>query len=172
MAISLYSFAANTKIKSSEVNSNFSELKSAIDDTSTGHDHDGTDSKQLDWDTCWADAVHTHASAAEGGALYLKRAFAWGIQGTLATGDAQGMRYIVPAGMTTIKVKAYVTSGSGVAIRIDKNGSSLKTLSSIGTSVSSSNVSTGLSENDKLTLDITSAGGTDLWVVLECQQAI
>jgi len=39
----------------------------AVKNTTTGHDHDGTDSKKLDWDTCWTDAVHTHASDAEGG---------------------------------------------------------------------------------------------------------
>jgi hypothetical protein len=35
------------------------------------HTHDGTsdDGAQLDWDTCFADAVHSHASAGEGGTL-------------------------------------------------------------------------------------------------------
>lgn len=33
------------------------------------HIHDGSsdDGAQLDWDTCWTDAVHNHSSAAEGG---------------------------------------------------------------------------------------------------------
>ena len=38
-------------------------------DTSTGHDHDGNDSKKLDWDSCWADAVHNHTTNAEGGTI-------------------------------------------------------------------------------------------------------
>lgn len=36
--------------------------------TSSGHDHDGSDSAQLDWDLVWSDASHDHSSAAEGGA--------------------------------------------------------------------------------------------------------
>ena len=38
-------------------------------DTATGHDHDGNDSKKLDWDSCWADAVHNHTTNAEGGTI-------------------------------------------------------------------------------------------------------
>ncbi len=36
--------------------------------TSSGHDHDSSDSAQLDWDLVWSDAAHDHSSAAEGGA--------------------------------------------------------------------------------------------------------
>jgi hypothetical protein len=37
------------------------------------HTHDGSsdDGSLLDWDTCWSDAVHSHASAAEGGQVTL-----------------------------------------------------------------------------------------------------
>ena len=44
--------------------------------TSSGHGHDGSDSKAItagitgqDWDTIWTDAVHSHASDAEGSQL-------------------------------------------------------------------------------------------------------
>ncbi len=35
------------------------------------HQHDGSsdDGATLDWDVCWADAVHAHSSAGEGGTL-------------------------------------------------------------------------------------------------------
>ncbi|KKN21163.1 hypothetical protein LCGC14_0928190 [marine sediment metagenome] len=36
--------------------------------TSSGHDHDSSNSRQLDWDNVWSDAAHDHSSAAEGGA--------------------------------------------------------------------------------------------------------
>ncbi len=42
--------------------------------TSSGHDHDGSNSRQLDWDTALSDAEHDHSSAAEGGAS----SFVWG----------------------------------------------------------------------------------------------
>lgn len=35
------------------------------------HNGDSEDGAQLDWDTCWSDAVHSHASAAEGGNIDL-----------------------------------------------------------------------------------------------------
>lgn len=45
-----------------------SESKIAFNIT-TGHKHDGAGSRKLDWDEVWSDAVHTHASNAEGGQL-------------------------------------------------------------------------------------------------------
>jgi len=47
--------------------SDWQSVIDTVEDTSTGHDHDGSDSKSLDWDDCWSDAVHTHTSDAEGG---------------------------------------------------------------------------------------------------------
>jgi len=40
-------------------------------DSSAGHTHAGTseDAPQLDWDTCWSDAEHSHESSAEGALL-------------------------------------------------------------------------------------------------------
>ena len=40
------SFSANTKIKSADINTNFSDVDDKFD-TSTGHEHNGTDSKLL-----------------------------------------------------------------------------------------------------------------------------
>jgi hypothetical protein len=58
-----YTFSANTKIKSAETNANNADFDSRI----LTHNHSGSGSAQLDWDDIWADAVHSHASAAEGG---------------------------------------------------------------------------------------------------------
>jgi len=49
--------------------SDWESVITTVENTSTGHDHDGTDSKSLDWDNCWSDAVHSHGSAGEGGTL-------------------------------------------------------------------------------------------------------
>lgn len=45
------------------------------------HQHDGSsdDGAKLDWDNCWADAVHNHSSAGEGGNITLTT----GVTGTL-----------------------------------------------------------------------------------------
>lgn len=50
-------------------------------DSISTHTHSGAarDGSQLDWDTCWTDAVHSHASAAEGGTLTLSTALTDGI---------------------------------------------------------------------------------------------
>lgn len=50
MAISRTAFSSGVNTSfSSELNSNFTATNAAIENTSTGHDHDGTDSKQVDY---------------------------------------------------------------------------------------------------------------------------
>lgn len=84
-------------ILNADINSSANIAESKINfNTTSGHDHDGSDSKKipaisstyfgnlsganltslagaqvtgLDWDNCWSDAVHSHASSGEGGNL-------------------------------------------------------------------------------------------------------
>ncbi len=55
------------------------------------HGHTAGDgSGQLDWDTCWTDAVHSHASSAEGGSLdarYLRSDTSDSMSGTLSANE-------------------------------------------------------------------------------------
>jgi hypothetical protein len=63
-------------IDSSAVNTTIDYFLKHASGAYRGHLHDGSsdDGAQLDWDTCWSDAVHTHASAAEGGQVALTTA--------------------------------------------------------------------------------------------------
>ncbi|MHA1842399.1 MAG: hypothetical protein ACTSYW_10535 [Candidatus Heimdallarchaeota archaeon] len=135
IAISLNTFSPNTQAKSSEVNTNFSNLKTAVED-----------------------AAH--------------RAFTWGITGTLATGNEQGMKYIAPQNLKCIKL--WYKTGSGTAtIRIKEPSETLIENVSVTSSVQSTTAfsQTDIEAGDLITLDITAADGTDLWVTLETQVA-
>lgn len=132
MAISLSTFAPNTQAVSSEVNTNFTNLKTAAQNASY-------------------------------------RAFTWGIVGTLATGNEQGMKWIVPQNLTCSKL--WYKTGSGTAtIRIQKNGTDIKSSASVTSTVGSTTSfdSTTVSAGDVLTIDITAtSSGVDLFVTLE-----
>jgi len=69
------------------------------------HGHtSGDGSGQLDWDTCWSDAVHDHSSDAEGGALdaiYLRSDTSDTMNGTLT------LTAIKPSGAEAIKIYTY-----------------------------------------------------------------
>lgn len=100
-----------------------------------------------------------------------KRAFTWGILGVLIAGNSQGMQWIAPAGLTSVKLYAKTTSGS-CSIRIKKNSTDLKASFSVSSTVTSSTTfdSGTISENDVITLDVLStSSGTDLYVILETQ---
>lgn len=83
------------------------------------HQHDGTsdDGAKLDWDNCWSDAVHTHASAAEGGQIDLTT----GVTGTLPTangGTAATANANAANGVCILNASGYVATanlGSGSA---------------------------------------------------------
>lgn len=131
--------------------------------TSTGHDHDGSDSKLIQ----------------------VNRAFVWFISGTLTTGTSQGPRYIAPQAMTIVKAWLIVrTAPTSAAILIDinKNGSTIwstqgnrATVAAAATTGNTTTFNTtALAAGDYLDLDIdqigSSVAGVDLTVVLECSQ--
>ncbi len=131
--------------------------------TSTGHDHDGTDSKRI--------AVN--------------RAFVWAISGAQVTGTNVGARYVAPQALTILKCWLIVrTAPTGAAILIDinKNGSTIwSTQGNRGTIAAAATTgntttfnTTALAAGDYLDLDIDQIGstvpGSDLTVVLETTQ--
>jgi len=131
LAISLHSFNPNTKIESAKVNTNFSNLKTAVEDASY-------------------------------------RGFPWGMSWSLVVGNEQGMKYIAPQNLTVRKLWAKTDSGTAT-IRIQKDTTDIHSgfdvTSSVGSTTSFN--ATVITAGQVLTLDITAADGTGLWVLLE-----
>ncbi len=100
------------------------------------------------------------------------RGFTFGITGTLATGNAQGMRYLIPQNMTVVKVWYKTTSGSA-GIRIKKDATTVATATATSTVGSTTSIdSATLTAGQVLTLDITSvSSATDVFVTVECTQS-
>jgi hypothetical protein len=120
--------------------------------TTTGHSHDGTDSKLIT----------------------INRGFSWTVLGTLATGDSQGAQFIVPENVTAVKVWYQTTSGTAT-IRLKKGSTtiiqSLSASSTIGSSTSFVAGTTSVTAGTRLKLDITAiSSGVDLFVTLEATQ--
>lgn len=112
--------------------------------------------------------VNSGGTAVEGGGA--GRAFTWGILGTLSTGNEQGMKYIVPQGMTVNKLWAKTESGT-CTIRIQEDTGDIGTLAvttSVGSTTSFSDST--LTAGTVMTLDLTVASGTAVFVTLECTQ--
>jgi len=61
--------ADSSALASSAIRDELQTLENEITSITIGHDHDGTDSKKLDWDLVWSDAAHDHSSDAEGGII-------------------------------------------------------------------------------------------------------
>jgi len=131
--------------------------------TSTGHYHNGSDSRLIS----------------------VNRAFVWFTSGTLSTGTNVGVRYIAPQALTIVKCWLRVrTAPTSAAIYIDihKNGTTIwstqanrGTIAASGSSNSTTTFNTtSLAAGDYLDLDIDQVGstiaGVDLTVVLECSQ--
>lgn len=141
----------NGNIENEDIKASAGIVESKIAfNTSSGHSHNGTDSKLIT----------------------INRAFTWTILGTLATGNNQGAQYIVPQNMTVVKIWGKC-SASNVQVRVRKNGSDIKSGFEVGSSVTSSTsfTSTSLTAGDVLTFDITAINGaTDVFITLECKQ--
>lgn len=140
------------------------------------HVHDGgsDDGAKLDWDTCWDDAVHTHASDAEGGALYTKRAFTWQINGNVSTGNEQAQKYCAPQDLTVKRIYGETDSGN-CTIRIQKGSTTIDTLASVDSDGNSSTSfdESSISQDDKITLDVTSVSScSGLRVTMECHHLV
>lgn len=148
--------------------------------SATGHSHaGGTDGDQIlvtDLDVTGLSAnqvvkVNSGGTALVGGGA--GRAFSWGIIGSLATGNEQGMKYICPQAMTVNRI--WYKTGSGTAtIRIQRDTTSIDASASVTSTVGSATSfdSSTITAGEVLTLDITAASsGVDLFVTMECTQS-
>lgn len=131
--------------------------------TSTGHDHDGTDSKLIS----------------------VNRAFVWYVSGTLTTGTNFGPRYPAPQALTIVRCWARVRTaptGANIIIDLNINGTTIwstqaNRLNIAATATNNSTTTfntTALVAGDYLDLDIDQVGstvaGVDLTIVLETSQ--
>lgn len=131
--------------------------------TSTGHSHNGSDSKLIS----------------------VNRAFSWYVSGTLVTGTNNGPRYVAPQALTIVKVWLIVRTaptGADLTIDIHKNGTTIwstqgnraKVVAGATTGNTTTFNTTALAAGDYLDLDIdvvgSSVAGVDLTVVLETSQ--
>jgi hypothetical protein len=154
----------NGNIQNANIKAAADIAESKIDfDTTSGHDHDGSDSKLIS----------------------VNRAFPWYVAGTLVTGTNFGPRYVAPQALTIVKCWLIVrTANTGAAILIDihKNGTTIwgtqGQRATIADGATAGNTTTfgttALAAGDYLDLDIDQVGstvaGVALTVVLECSQ--
>lgn len=139
----------NGNIENANVKASAGIVESKISfDTSSGHDHDGTDSKAI------------------------PRGFAFSVVGTLSTGTSQTPALIALQSMTISKAYANVKTaptGASILVDINKNGTSiwgttqanrLTVLASATTGTQTSFDTTALVEGDILTIDLDQVGST------------
>lgn len=115
---------------------------------------------------------HGHTGGSDGKVITVNRAFTWGISGTLATGNEQGMKYIAPQDLTVTNLRAKTGSGTAT-IRIQVDTTDIDTSASVTSSAGNitSFDSTAITAGQVLTLDITAvSSGVDVFVTLECEQ--
>ena len=95
-------------------------------------------------------------------AVSRRRIYSFIVVGALATGDEQGARYIVENTETVVGIKHYIKSGTSCTFRIQKDTTDIDASIAAGTSVAeeTSITSSGLTENQILTLDITGVSGS------------
>lgn len=131
--------------------------------TSTGHLHNGTDSRLIS----------------------VNRAFVFYVSGTLTTGTNFGPRYVAPQALTIVKcwlIARTAPTGAAILIDINKNGSTIwstqanrATIAAAATTGNTTTFNTtALAAGDYLDLDIDQIGstvaGVDLTVVIETSQ--
>ena len=116
---------------------------------------------------------HGHTGGSDGKLITINRAFTFGIKGTLSISNEQGMKFIIPQGMTVPKIWYKIGAGTNAGVRIQKNATTVDTFTAT-TSVGSTTsiTSPALTAGQVLTLDITSLSGSpaDLFVTVECTQ--
>lgn len=147
--------AINTKNDGDQLSgSDWSQVVDTVTNTTIGHDHDGTDSKKLDWDNIWSDAVHNHSSAGEGGAT---------INPTLAivtnqelAGSIELAEYVKHQGDTDTFIKFQIGS-----ISLDSDGTTQLIADSAGIKLQSGSYVTEFSTDSTLTGDSDSAVPTE-----------
>jgi len=141
----------NGGITNANINASAAIVESKIAfNTSTGHDHDGTDSKKIT----------------------INRGFTWFLGGSQAVANGVGARYIAPQDMTVVKIWYQTVSGTAT-LRVKKGATTIKdSMSASSTQGSTTAItSASISAGDVITLDITaSSSGTGIIVCMECEQ--
>ena len=100
------------------------------------------------------------------------RSFVWYLDGTSIVADEVGGKYIVPANMTVVSIKAKTVSGTAT-IRLQKNTTDIDASISVTSSVVTETTITSatLTADQVLTLDITAASScVGLSVIVNCTQ--
>lgn len=89
--------------------------------------------------------------------------------GTLATGDEQGAKYIVPANQTVTSIKHKVATGTSATFRVQKDTTDIDAGVSATTTVAteSSITSAALLADQVLSLDITGISGGPTELIVE-----
>lgn len=191
MALTLYTFAAGTKIESAKVNSNFSSINTALFNLDQANFNPAA---QLP-DTLLA--VIATGGKVNGSAMIaqtidaVKGQFVWAVGGTLSTGVDKSFHYRSSAVLTIIGVRLEVkTAPTGAAIIVDINKNdatgatgtlfnTTKPQIAAGATTGGGGAvltTTNLADNDLLTIDIDQVGsgtaGADLSVMLLCEQKV
>lgn len=182
MALSLITFVAGTKIKSSEVNSNFSAINAELYDIDENNLAAGT---QIP-DSKLAQIVST--DAVDGAAIStetidaVKGQFIWYLAGAISTGTDYSAAYVVSCNLTIVQGYLYcktAPTGDDLIVDINKNGTSVfSTPPQIndGATSGSATSSTALASGDVLTVDIDQVGstiaGADLTIHLRVEQKV
>jgi hypothetical protein len=123
-------------------------------------------------DVTFSGSGHGHTGTTDGKIITINRGFTWGIVGTLAVADEQGMKYPIPQAMTVTNLRAKTTSGTAT-IRIQTDTTDIDASASITSTLGNitSFDSTTLTAGQVLTLDITAvSSGVDLYAILETTQ--
>lgn len=186
MALTLVTFVAATKIKSAEVNSNFSLINSEL--FSLRNVNIASDAAILDTKL----ATIATPGKINGAAITsqtidaVKGQFMWTLPGDMALGTNVAPIYESSAVLTPISVTMHVKvnpTGAALIVDINRNGTSIFTTEpeiAAGAVLGGGNavfvVSTVFADTDLLTLDIDQIGstleGTDLTVILKCEQKV
>jgi hypothetical protein len=119
--------------------------------------------------TAGTNATATEYNNLRSDAIIRERVYVFEIKGALVTGDEQGPRYIVPAGMTVTKIKHKITSGTSATFRVQKDTTDIKNSISATSSVTTetSITSASLVVDQVLSLDITAVSGSPVDLLVE-----
>jgi hypothetical protein len=119
--------------------------------------------------TAGTDAVASDINNIRTDAITRERVYVFEVFGTLAVGDEQGAKYIVPANSTVTKIKHKIDSGTSATFRIQKNTTDVDSGIVAGTSVAtdSSISSASLTADQVLSLDITAISGSPTWLIVQ-----
>lgn len=124
------------------------------------HDNSSDDGATLDWDTCWADAVHNHSSNAEGGTL--TGLGAWDTKAVDTNYQATTDGFLI--------ARAAIAAGQWVYLKTDGGAtpSTIRASSYVdsGSITITVSVMTPVKKNDYYRIETTGSGLVAYWIPL------